>query len=257
MKKFYLTITLFIIAIIFISNKTICASEVEALILKGNEHYQNNQFENAIAAYEQILEKGYLSGALHYNLGNSYFRIGRLGKAILNYEKALKLSHNDEDVLYNLNVARVRTIDQIQEVPQIFLVEWWNILITSLSLTSWSFVVLIIYILLLLFIGIYFISKSGRIQRIVFLLGSFNFVVLIISALLLFANVKKENLSNFGILIDSTITVKIAPDSKSNDAFVIHEGVKFKVDDEVNEWSKIILTDGKVGWLPNNSFEMI
>ncbi|MGD8780580.1 MAG: tetratricopeptide repeat protein [Ignavibacteria bacterium] len=232
-------------------------AEAENLLQQGNTYYQSGQFAEAIEVYEKILSMGYESSALHYNLGNAYFRSEQLGLSILNYEKALKLDPDDEDIQYNLSIARTRTIDKIKEVPQLFIVEWWNSLLAVLSINSWAVILLVFYLLLLLCIGLYYISRSVSLQRKAFYFGFVNLILLVIVIILFTAKVNREATSDYAILLEPATTAKQSPSEESSDVFEIHEGVKIKVEEKFNEWSKIRLADGKIGWLPNSSFQEI
>ncbi len=227
-------------------------------LMKGaNKFYQEGQFEQAIRSYEKILGQGFESGALYYNLGNAYFKSGKLGYAIYYYEKGLKLQPNDEDLLYNLKIANSRTFDKITELPKLFIVSWWEGLVTSLGVSGWSFIVVIVFWILLASFAFYFFSRRAPIQRISFFISSISLAVLIFLAVLLFARVNRDATTNYGILLRQTYSVKISPDSKSADAFVVHEGIKFTIEDYVNDWAKIRLADGKVGWIEKNAFGQI
>ncbi len=252
MKKITLILTVF-----FLAGSSIFSQNIETLMKSGNEAYQNNKYSEAIDNYQKIIKQGYISSELFYNLGNAYFKTNKLGKAILYYEKALKLSPLDEDTAYNLKIAKARTVDKIKEIPQLFIVRWWNILLSLFSTAGWQIIVLVFYFLLLISIGVYFLVKNINIQRITFILGLFNLIAFAVSVILLISSYTRETSNNYGILQKSVISVKISPDSQSNDAFVIHEGSKFLIEDKVNNWVKIKLADGKVGWLPENTFETI
>ncbi|MFC2134311.1 tetratricopeptide repeat protein, partial [Bacteroidota bacterium] len=230
---------------------------VENLMHQANNLYQENQYDEAIKIYKKILEEGYESESVHFNLGNCYFRINKLGYAILNYEKALRLAPDDEDINYNLLIAKARTVDKIKELPKLFIVEWWEVLVTSLSANNWLLLILIFYYLLLLTIAGYFLIRRFNFQKYLAYWGMINFIILIILSSLLFARLNREASTDFGILVESTITVKQSPSEKGNDVFVIHEGIKFEIEDRLDNWAKIKLADGKVGWLPEESFEKI
>ena len=232
-------------------------TEAEASMQNGNTLYQNGNYEGAVEAYEKVLDLGYESAALYYNLGNSYFRLNKLGRSILNYEKALKLEPGDEDVSYNLRIAQTRTVDKIQSVPKIFISEWWDFLVTGFSVAGWGLILIIVYVLLILFVGIYFLTRSGRMQRFAFYFGSVNLAIVFFVLIVFISSYNREATSNYGILIEDTISAKQSPNIQSSDAFVIHEGVKFEIEETLNNWAKIRLADGKVGWLPDNSFEGI
>ncbi|MDX1699772.1 MAG: tetratricopeptide repeat protein [Melioribacteraceae bacterium] len=223
----------------------------------GNDFYQEKQFQEAIESYESILRQGYLSSQLYYNLGNAHFRLGEIGKAILYYEKSLKLSPGNEDAAHNLKIANARTVDKIKEIPPIFIVKWWNILLATFTSSGWQIIIIVFYLLLLTCIAIYFLARNLQLQKISFIFGSLNIVAIILAVILFLSSLSRESSNEYGILLTSVVTAKISPDEQSNDAFVIHEGIKFKIEDELNDWVKIKLSDGKVGWLPVNTFEII
>jgi tetratricopeptide (TPR) repeat protein len=224
---------------------------------QANEFYQNKNFSEAINNYDAILKQGLVSPELYYNLGNAYFRNGELGKAILYYEKTLKLSPNDDDANYNLLIAKARTVDNIKEVPRLFIFNWWETILTAFSTSGWLLMIFVFYILFLSSASIYFFLKRIHVQKFAFIFGLVNLFVMIITIILFTASLNRETADNYGILIKSVETAKISPGMNSNDAFVIHEGIKFEIEDELDNWAKIKLTDGKVGWLPKNSFENI
>lgn len=235
----------------------IAAQDPSQLITEANQLYQDENFPGAIEKYEQILNEGYVSEYLYYNLGNAYYRTGQLGYAILYYEKGLKLSPNDEDLRYNLAIANARTIDQIKEVPKLFIVKWWETFLTLLTINGWAAVLSLFYIVLLISLALYFTARTGRKRRLGFLSGSISLAILVFVTIVFVSSVQREASSNFGVLLQQEVSAKQSPDSKSSDVFVIHEGLKFAIEDQVNDWSKIRLSDGKVGWLPNSSFEPI
>lgn len=106
-------IILSIVFIVLVFRINLSAQTPNELMIRANKYYQNNQFEQAIDSYKEILSHGYESSAMYYNLGNAYFKTNKLGYAIYSYEKGLKLSPNDEDLLYNLRISNSRTVDKI------------------------------------------------------------------------------------------------------------------------------------------------
>ncbi|MFA3782436.1 tetratricopeptide repeat protein [Melioribacteraceae bacterium 4301-Me] len=254
--KFSYKILIFFFFVIF-SVSAVYSQSVEQLMKQGNDLYQKGDYEQAINMYSEILNKGYESAPLYYNLANAYFRANKLGLAILYYEKGLKLKPDDEDIQYNLKIANSRTVDKIQELPKLFFAQWWEILITSLSINALSVLLIIVFIAFLSSVAVYLLSKNFRLQRASFFSGSIILALLIIVLIVFIARINRETSSNYAVLIEPSITAKIAPDEKSSDAFLIHEGIKFQLLDHVNGWSEIKLNDGKIGWLPDNSFGKI
>jgi tetratricopeptide (TPR) repeat protein len=248
----FLAVKLLILSLVLLAGNTLHAQTTDELVKNGNKAYQSENYQAAIESYQKILGQGFESGALYYNLGNSYFKSGKIGYAIYCYEKGLKLEPNDEDLSYNLKIANSRTVDKISELPKLFIVSWWEGLVTSLGVTGWSVVVMIIFWSLLASFAVYLMSGKINFQRIAFLSASVFLALFLMASILLFARVNRESATNYGILLESSYTVKVSPDVKSGDAFVIHEGIKFAIEDHLNEWVKIHLGDGKVGWIQKN-----
>ncbi len=233
------------------------ASQVEDLMKQGNEFYQNKQYDKAADTYQKIINMGYEGTSLYYNLGNAYYREGKLGYAILNYEKALKLSPGDDDIIHNLTIANTKTVDKIDTLPKFFLFQWWESLLTLFSLTGWTYTAYLFYILLLASIGLYFFAKKPGIQRYSFFSGLISALLLIITAALLLINLNRElNIKN-AVVVSPIAAVKLSPDPSSNDAFVIHEGLKVRELDQVDSWIKIRLQDGKEGWINQSDIAAI
>ncbi len=245
------------IIIIFVLVNSVLANQAELLMNEANQLYQNKQYDDAIEKYNSILNSDFESVALYYNLGNSYYRSAKIGYAILNYERGLKLDPSNEDLLYNLSIVKARTVDRIKEVPKLFIVEWWELLISALSTTMWQIIVLVFYLLLLGSITLYFVTKSGTTQRLAVFSSLLGLSGAIFFSIILYANVQRETSTDFGVLTTNTISAKQSPNGSSNDLFVIHEGLKVAVHESFGEWYKIKLSDGKVGWLPKNSLEII
>jgi tetratricopeptide (TPR) repeat protein len=233
------------------------AANINGSMQKAGEFYRNGDYERAIEIYEDLKNNGYTGTSLYYNLANSYYRIGKLGYAILNYERALKLSPADEDVKHNLTFANLSTVDRIQPLPSFFLFEWWESLIASLSINGWTFLAFFIYLVLISLVVFYFFAKTISQQKSILFSGFGALVILAIIVSLLIVKINREETDIDAVIIAQSITVKTSPDSKSTDAFVIHEGLKVNLEDKLDEWVKIRLADGKVGWIEYESVKEI
>lgn len=227
------------------------------LLKKGNEFYQKADYQLAVESYESALSLGFESPELYFNLGNAYYRLEKLGYAILNYEKANKLKPDDEDILYNLKIANLKTIDKIENVPQFFLIEWGESFLNYFSISGWTTTAYIFYILSLISAGIYFFTRSSIYQKKAFLIGSTVAFLFLLSSLFLFVKVNREIHEKYGIVVVSSVNAKTSPDEQSPDAFIAHEGIKIKLEDKVNNWTKGRLADGKIGWFPIESVKII
>ena len=96
----------------------------EAALKEAETAYTSEDYAKAIALYEEVLSSHGESAAVYYNLGNAYYKAGKLGPAILNYERCLLLQPGDADARFNLQMARQKTIDKIEPVGEFFLVKW-------------------------------------------------------------------------------------------------------------------------------------
>ena len=257
---------LFIVAVLFLLPKFSVASGAQSLTLsgsvqglmdQGNNLYQDKQYEQAIEAYQSIIHLGYEGTSLYYNLGNSYYREGKIGFAILYYEKALELSPGDDDATHNLAIANTKTIDKIDTLPKFFLFQWWESILALFSITGWTQALFLFYLLLLASIGLYFFAKNMSIQRYSIYFGLISAVFLIITTSIWIVNLNRQWHIKNAIVVDAAASVKLAPDSTSSDAFIIHEGLKVRELDQVGKWIKIRLQDGKEGWIPQDEVGMI
>jgi len=203
------------------------------------------------------LESGYQGASVYFNLGNCYFRQGKLGYAILNYEKAAKLSPGDDEIVHNLKIANFRTIDKVQPIPSFFLFRYWDKLVLAFSVSGWTIASFVIYLLLLASVAVYFVSHITKYQRLSFITGFFTIVFFCFSVFMLWQRVNYQQDKSKGIIVAATSVAKLAPDNQSKDSFVIHEGIKVKIEDRVNEWVKIKLMDGKTGWVNGTNIETI
>ncbi|MCZ7613512.1 MAG: tetratricopeptide repeat protein [Ignavibacteriaceae bacterium] len=224
---------------------------------QANDYYRDGEFDKAIIIYDSLVNAGYQGTSLYYNLANSYYRVGKLGFAILNYERALKLSPSDDDVKHNLAFANLSTVDRIQPLPTFFLFNWWESILASLTINGWTYLTYFIFILLLISIVFYFFAKTIFQQKLILFSGLGILVVLLISLSLLIVKINREERVIGGVIVEQSITVKTSPDQGSTDAFVIHEGLKVNLEDKIDNWVKIKLADGKVGWVENEAVEKI
>ena len=253
MKNSILTIFLLLIIISLSSAK----ADVDSIMQKGTEFYKKNQFQLSIDEYNKLINQGYAGTSLYYNLGNAHYRLGKVGYAILYYEKALKLSPTDEDVIHNLELAKLNLKDRVDTLPPFFIFNLWEGLLAAFSVSGWTMIVYIIFMLLLITSVAYFFSRSVSEQRLSFFTGVGLTAILFLSIILLVVKMNKEFNVKDGIVVETSVIVKSSPDNSAKDSFQIHEGLKVRVEDNVDEWAKIRLDDGKIGWIPEKSLGII
>ena len=195
---------------------------------------------------------------VYYNLGNSYYKAGDIAKAILNYERALLIQPGNADIRANLEIARAKTIDKVIPVPEVFFVSWTKSLINCLSVDAWAKVGVVCFFLLLASLYFFFFSKQIVWKKIGFIAGIV-FLVLVLLANVFAFQQKNELLNrNNAIVLTPSVTVRSTPSESGTSLFILHEGRKVEIkDNSMREWKEIRLEDGKVGWVPASSVEVI
>jgi len=235
----------------------VSAAPHDSLVIKGNQAYNEGLYQESTDYYLRVIEQGYESAELYFNIGNSYFKINRMPEAILYYEKAIKLNPGSENVKYNLSLANSRIIDKIETVPELFYIKWWKNISNRLSTDSWAKLGIIFFAVFWIAVFTFFFSKSIVFRKLSFWSG---IIILMISGLsFLFAH-QKYNLEAHqrqAILFTPTVTVKSSPNEHSVDLFVIHEGTKILITDRVEGWSEIRIADGSQGWLKDDTYRKI
>lgn len=229
----------------------------ESLIKKANTHYINKEYVEAISIYESLVKEGFENEELFYNLGNAYYKTGNNGYAILYYEKALKLSPSDEDIIHNLALVNSKLVDKVDSFPKFFLFQWWEDLLAFFSLTGWTYSAYILFLLLIASVILYFFAATLSQQKISVISCSVSAILLILVVSFTIIKLNREVNIQSAVIVEPVVTVKLAPDDKSNDAFIIHEGLKVLVEDNIENWLKIRLEDGKIGWLTNENLRTI
>ena len=156
-----------------------------------------------------------------------------------------------------LALANSRTIDKLNTLPDFFLFQWWESTLAVFTFSGWIYLSYVLYVLLLGIILFYFFTRRPDNQRLAFFSGLATFFLLIIAVSISAIKFNREyNIKN-GIVVEQSATAKLSPDPDSKDAFVIHEGLKVRLEDKVDNYYKIRLKDGKLGWLPSNDIKMI
>lgn len=216
---------------------------------QGNELYRKGQFEKAIGVYERILDSGYEAPELYFNLGNAYYKSHRIPNAILNYEKARKLKPNDDEINFNLELARSRIVDKIHALPEFFLLTWYRSFVQLFPASEWADWSMISFALALLLAGIYLFSARINVRKIAFWLGALFLVVSTIDFAVSQQAMHRQVSHREAIVMSPTVTVRSSPDETGNELFILHEGTKVITGDSVGDWSEVQISDGNKGWL--------
>ncbi len=233
------------------------AQDYSELWRRAEEAYSAGNFEEAITAYENIAEAGQESSSLYYNIGNAYFRKGVIGKAILNYERALKLNPSDNDIKHNLKLSESMTIDKIDAVPGFILTDWVGSLRNSLSSDMWAVLSLIFLLAGLVLLFLYSFARKSSSRRLFFVAGIVVFLAVLGAWMFSVSLAKKAESKEYAVIVENIGSVKSSPAAGGNSLFVLHEGTKVKILEVVQNWYKIEIADGRQGWIKGSDIEII
>jgi tetratricopeptide (TPR) repeat protein len=233
------------------------AQSPDIMFQQANQLYQQGKVVEAKDLYETILHNGYVSGDLYYNLGNAYYKAGNIPRAILFYERALRLIPNDDDLRHNLQLAYLMITDRIEPAPKLFVWEYWDGLKDFFSLRAATWLLYIGFLVVNAAIATMVLARRYAVRKAALVVGVACGVVFILFVLLFVAKLSDSNRTDEAVLQSGIVTVKNSPDAKSSDAFVLHGGVKVQIIDRVGDWVKIRLADGKVGWMEVTAAEVI
>lgn len=219
--------------------------------------YVNQNYNQAIKDYEELLSKG-SSAELYYNLGNAYYRVDNITRAVLNYERALLLSPGDKDIRFNLQMARGKTIDKIVPETEMFFITWYRSVINIMSVDGWARTALISLGLVIVFSLLYLFSGRLALRKLGFFSGLFFVLVFFISNIFAYHQKKVLVDRRGAIVISSSVPVKSTPAPSGTDLFILHEGTKVEItDSSLHDWKEIKIADGKEGWIETSHIEII
>ena len=224
----------------------------------ANEAYAQENWNAAIKDYQAIADASVESAALWCNMGSAWYKSGNLGKAIVCYERALKLNPSYEDARYNLELLNSIKLDRIESVPELIIATWTKKIGRLLDSNAWA-VCFLVFLAVALAMALLFVLGSSVTSRRV---GFFTGIVFVLFAFAsLSFSIWQKNAymkADVAIVVKPVSSVKSAPSGDSaKDFFVLHEGTKVKIVDSVGGWYNIELTDGRQGWLPSSDIEII
>jgi len=233
-----------------LSAQAVTKAEADSSYVQGN-------YQQAIKQYEALLSEG-KSTSLYYNLGNAYYRIDDITHAILNYERALQLSPGDEDVKFNLQMARSKTVDKIVPESEMFFVTWYRSLVLLFGVDGWGWIALIALGLAIVLALAYLFSSPLWLRKLGFFGALFMVLLFVVSNIFAYQQQQDILKRSGAIIMGSAVNVKSTPAADGTDLFILHEGTKVTItDSSMDEWKEIRVPDGKQGWVEAASIEII
>lgn len=229
----------------------------QELVLKANKAYGAGDFTKAAEIYKSVVDAGFESSYLYYNLGNAYYKLQDYPNAILFYERARKLDPGNEDIDFNLNVANTKISDKIEPVPELFYKRWIKGLVLFFPVDTWALLAVLLLGIAMTGFVLYLVTRILLLRKAGFWAGVVLFVASLFCLVFSWSGNRYLMSNETGIIFTPTVTVKSSPDENSTDLFVVHEGTKVLLLDNINGWYEIKIANGSVGWLPNSTLVRI
>lgn len=243
-----------LITLVTFFNGSFAADNYQDLWQKGNSYFQQKQYDSAAVYYNKLAEKKPDNAVIYYNLGNAYYRLNNIGKAILNYERALKNDPDFTKASDNLYLTQGRINNRIQPLQKIFFVRWWQSMTAGNLSNAYAIAAIIIFLLAIA----YFILSR---------LGSINFslppqatmaMIVLCTLLIILSLASAQNAVNddYAIVLDEGAPLMLKPESGSSKS-LIPEGTKVEIEDTQSAWYEVKLPDGRTGWIQHSMLERI
>jgi len=228
-----------------------------ALFEKGNAAYAKAQYQQAEKSYQQIIDNGYESAAVYFNLGNAYYKTGDIPSALLYYEKAHKLAPGDEDISFNIRFANSKTSDKVEPAPEFFATQWWHNFILFYSASTLATLSIIFILLGFGVLILYLFTASILLKKASFFTGVIMAFVGIVMVFIINRQITYFSNHHQAIIFSSTVTVKSTPDASAKPLFVVHEGTKVTIMQTNNSWIEVELPNGNAGWIATTDVKEI
>lgn len=243
MGGLYLLLLLALPAISFGSDAT------SALFAKGNQQYAKAQYQQAAQSYQAILNDGYQSAIVYFNLGNAYYKLDDIPSALLYFEKAHKLNPADEDINFNIRMANSKTTDKLEQIPEFFAAGWWHSFILAVSANTLAVVCALLFLAGFIVLALYLFATSTALKKLSFYTGIILICLGLVVVFIANRQVDYFNSHHQAIVFTSSVTAKSSPDAAAKPLFVVHEGTKVNVMQTNNTWIEVELPNGNAGWI--------
>ena len=184
--------------------------------------YVKGDYKAAIEIYESLVANNGESADVYYNLGNAYYKSENIAKAVLNYKRALLLNPDDEDIRFNLELARSKTVDKVAPEYKFFLMEWLESIINLLSISAWSILAVVSFVVMLLTLLLFLFGKSVSTKKTGFIIALFSLFITIFANLSALHRYHYLTERNDAVIMEPSVTAKSTPSNSGTELFVIH-----------------------------------
>ncbi|MBN2207845.1 MAG: tetratricopeptide repeat protein [Candidatus Coatesbacteria bacterium] len=233
----------------------------------GCDSYERDDFAGAKDRFLAAALTRWQNPALFYNLGNCYFRLGDLGRAILYYEKAKRLAPRDASIAYNLDLTRSRIIDKVEPTERNILVQLFVDVYSLFNVNEWTAISLSLYLALMAVVIAVILLKGEAIdegegarrsaRRILAQIAVILAILTALSATSTLVKARAFNAGDCGIVVADAVKARSGPKDEFAEVFELHSGTKVRIQATRDDWHQISIETGLSGWLPKESVEIV
>ncbi len=225
------------------------AQNLDSLFVKANKLYQQENYLEALELYQNIEKQDVESEALYFNMANIYYKTNQVAPAIYYYEKALQLDPNNKDIKFNLDFANRMILDNIEPLPKSLGQKFRDGIILKFKYETWAIIAVSLAFLFALLFLLYHFSYSTSKKRFYFITSIMSASFVAVSLFFALKNYHYVTTTKSAIIFAPQTQVKSAPTKNSEVNFELHEGSKVQLLEDLDNWRKVKITDGKTGWM--------
>ncbi|MFH1861966.1 MAG: tetratricopeptide repeat protein [bacterium] len=245
------------LALVLLTGNPAPPAALQAKLQEVETLYRTGDYQDAIAICEQALQQGWSSGAIHYNVGDCYYKIEEYGRAILHYERARRFWGDDPDLIANLQLANMRIADRVTPLPRFFVIRFFEAMGGILSVRGWAILFIVtLWALLFCLIALYYVNKPSVRRGFAYLLVTLCLALVLAGIFFTHQKVQQDRRLE-AIVLARQASVLSAPENESTELFALHEGTKVRILRHISGWAEIQLADGKQGWMLETEFKEI
>lgn len=246
MKKIILLLN-----IVWLFSASILFSQVniENIFTEANELYNEGKYSEAITYYNKIIKSEFHSAELYYNLANTYYKLDSIPSSVYYYEKALKLNPNDKDIIDNLKLVNKTLVDDIEPIADPLIESMLSRISNIFYFETWGYISIAFSFLIIALFLTYYFSNDSKIKRITFINLCISFILMSITLVNGYKGYNNHINIEYAIIFSYETDLKTEPNNRSETLFMLHEGTKVQLLENYNNWIKIQLVNGQIGFI--------
>ncbi len=238
-KASCLWFTVFLFGSLATSAASLVVSNAAAEFDRANKLYEQGKFPEAAGAYEALASSGVLNSSLWFNLGNAAYKSGQIGRAIVAYRMAERLTPRDPALRANLQFVRSKVYsDERTRVPT------WKAAIRIATLNEWT------TLTAMLFWAWCAVLMTGEMTR-----RRYTKTLLAGWALLVFSGVATAiaasdlRTESEAVVVAKEVTARFGPLDESQSAFQLRDGAEVMVLGAKGGWLQVRDAEKRTGWM--------